>query len=206
MLASGDRLLDPEYGGRPTALCRRLSRGEAIANRVVMGKAIARCLSSGTFPNRIERLQDFLVDKYSMDIPEEIEVDPVDRVRELIEEIRNNFERLPDEQMLELLTDWVENPQSDNCCYEQLDALAETLGFDYQEVDGDCILVTPSPTSIAAKIVAQSDAEFYHSAIALAGLALPSEELSPPPSVCCAGYEFLENLAKRLSVISRDVT
>lgn len=30
MLVVGDRLLDPEYDGRPTALCRKLSRGEAI--------------------------------------------------------------------------------------------------------------------------------------------------------------------------------
>lgn len=31
MLAAGDRLLDAEYDGRPTALCKKLSRGEAIA-------------------------------------------------------------------------------------------------------------------------------------------------------------------------------
>lgn len=30
MLASGDRLLDPAYDREPIALCRRLSRGEAI--------------------------------------------------------------------------------------------------------------------------------------------------------------------------------
>ena len=47
---TGDRLLDPECDGRPTVLCRRLSRGEeigqssqyAIANRVVDRKAIAK--------------------------------------------------------------------------------------------------------------------------------------------------------------------
>ena len=33
MLAVGDRLLDPDYDGRPTALCRKLSRGEAIARK-----------------------------------------------------------------------------------------------------------------------------------------------------------------------------
>lgn len=41
MLAVGDRLLDPAYNGEPTALCRKLSRGEAIADRVAKKKAIA---------------------------------------------------------------------------------------------------------------------------------------------------------------------
>ncbi len=47
---AGDRLLDPDYDGNPTALCRRLSRGEVmprtakgvtIANRTAKPKAIA---------------------------------------------------------------------------------------------------------------------------------------------------------------------
>lgn len=41
MLATGDRLLDPECDGSPTVLCRKLSRGEAIANRTAKPKAIA---------------------------------------------------------------------------------------------------------------------------------------------------------------------
>ena len=49
--AVGDRLLDPDYNGRPTALCRKLSRGEiipltvngaSIVNKVVNLKAIAK--------------------------------------------------------------------------------------------------------------------------------------------------------------------
>lgn len=38
MLVVGDHLLDPEYGGNPTVLCRRLSRGEAMPS--VAKKAI----------------------------------------------------------------------------------------------------------------------------------------------------------------------
>lgn len=100
---------------------------ELTSNRLCF--AIARCLSMGTFPGRIERLQDFLVDKDPLDRAEEIELDPVDRVRELIEEVRDNFERLSNSQLLELLKGWVENPRSENCCYEELDAIAKTLGF-----------------------------------------------------------------------------
>jgi hypothetical protein len=49
-LTAGDRLLDPDYDGRPTALCRKLSRGEVmpltvkgstIVAKVVKPKAIA---------------------------------------------------------------------------------------------------------------------------------------------------------------------
>jgi pPIWI_RE three-gene island domain Y len=36
----GDRLLDPDYDGRPTALCRKLSRGEVMP-RTVKGATIA---------------------------------------------------------------------------------------------------------------------------------------------------------------------
>lgn len=35
MFIVGDRLLDPECDGEPTALCRKLSRGEAISLRAV---------------------------------------------------------------------------------------------------------------------------------------------------------------------------
>ncbi len=47
---AGDRLLDPDYDGKPTALCRKLSRGEVmprtakgatIADRTANPKAIA---------------------------------------------------------------------------------------------------------------------------------------------------------------------
>jgi hypothetical protein len=50
MLVVGNHLLDPDYDGRPTALCRTLSRGEGmpltvkgatIANRTANPKAIA---------------------------------------------------------------------------------------------------------------------------------------------------------------------
>ncbi len=50
-LVSGDRLLDPDYDGRPTALCRKLSQGEiipltvngaSIVNKVVNLKAITK--------------------------------------------------------------------------------------------------------------------------------------------------------------------
>lgn len=33
LFTADDRLLDPEYDARPTALCQKLSRGEAIAAR-----------------------------------------------------------------------------------------------------------------------------------------------------------------------------
>ena len=37
---AGDRLLDPECDGRPTALCRKLSRGEVMP-RIAKGATIA---------------------------------------------------------------------------------------------------------------------------------------------------------------------
>ena len=51
MFIAGDRLLDPDYDGRPTALCRKLSRGEiisltvngvSIVNKVVNLKTITK--------------------------------------------------------------------------------------------------------------------------------------------------------------------
>jgi hypothetical protein len=40
MLTIGDRLLDPDYDGKPTALCRKLSRGEVMP-RTAKGATIA---------------------------------------------------------------------------------------------------------------------------------------------------------------------
>ncbi len=42
VFAVGDRLLDPECDGNPTALCRKLSRGEAITGEALKGKALAK--------------------------------------------------------------------------------------------------------------------------------------------------------------------
>jgi len=114
--------------------------------------------------NKIEKLQNFLLDEYSLNILEEIKIDSVNRVRELIEEVRNSFERLTDTRTLNLVESWIENPQ-DNCCSEQLDAIAEILGFTYEEINGDCVLVSPSPPTIVIKIVFMSDAEFYPSSV-----------------------------------------
>ncbi len=162
---------------------------------------IARCLGPGTFPDRISRLENFIEswDLNQESNTNEIEIDPKDKVRKLIEAIRNNFDRLSDVQILELITNWIENPQ-DCCCYEQLDTIAETLGFTHEEINDDYVLVSPSPSAIAKKIVSMSDAEFYHSVVALAGLAFPNEDDFPAPSSSCAGYEFLENLKNKLVV------
>ena len=56
----------------------------------------------------------------------------------------------------------------------------------------------PSPNLIATKIISMSDAEFYHSVIALAGLSSPTEKHSSLPSISCAGYNFLKDLAQYL--------
>ncbi len=143
---------------------------------------IRRCLSQGTFPNRIERLASFLEEEWmpsELDASDLEDIDPTEKVMELIENVRNSFDRLSNLQMLELLTDWVENPQG-NCLYEELDLIAEKLGFSYEEIDDEYILVLPSPEVVATKIISMSDAEFYHSVIALARISLPIEEISLP--------------------------
>ncbi|MDZ4872234.1 MAG: hypothetical protein CLLPBCKN_001622 [Chroococcidiopsis cubana SAG 39.79] len=43
-----------------------------------------------------------------------------------------------------------------------------------------------------------SDATFYQTVIALAGMALPAEQFSPPPSRLNDGYDFQKELAKFL--------
>ena len=40
MLVANNPLLDPNYDDRPTALCRKLSRGEVIADRKIKPKSI----------------------------------------------------------------------------------------------------------------------------------------------------------------------
>jgi len=65
---------------------------------------IARSLCSGTFPNRISKLQNFIEswDLNQESNTNEIEIDPRNKLRELIETIRNNFDRLSNIQILEL--------------------------------------------------------------------------------------------------------
>lgn len=85
-------------------------------------------------------------------------------------------------QLLELIHDWVQNPQGE-CCYEILDAIAEELGFCYEEIEEEFILIAPSPLALSKTISTMSNATFYHTVIALAGTALAAEQLSPPPSI-----------------------
>ncbi|BAZ08600.1 hypothetical protein NIES4071_04050 [Calothrix sp. NIES-4071] len=100
---------------------------------------------------------------------------------------------------LEILTDWIENPQED-CCYEELDSIAETLGFSYEEIDEENTLVLPSPEVLAKIINSMKSAEFYHSVIALAGMSLPKEKFSHPPSFSNAAYDFLQKLAEYFAI------
>ncbi len=159
---------------------------------------IKQQLGQGTFPNRIERLAYFLEEwiPTELDTPE-CEIDPAKKVTELIEAVRDSFDRLSNLQKLEVLAAWIQNPQ-DCCCYEELDFIAEQLGFSYEEIDDEYVLVLPSPNVVATKIIYQSDAEFYHSVIALAGLSLSTEKYSSPPNISCAGYNFLKELAEYL--------
>ncbi len=156
---------------------------------------INRCLGQGTFSNRIERLTDFLSEWIPTNIAPALQSEPSEHVRKLIEDIRCNFDRLSSLQKLEVLSDWVENPQECSC-YEELDFIAEKLGFSYEEIEDEFVLVVPSSESMRVKIASMSDADFYHSVVTLAGLVLPNEKYSNPPSILDAGYDFLENLAK----------
>ena len=162
---------------------------------------IRQQLGQGTFPNRIERLAYFLEEwiPTELDTPE-WEIDPAKKVMELIEAVRDNFDRLSNLQKLKVLAAWIQNPQ-DCYCYEELDFIAERLGFSYEEIDDEYVLVLPSPNLIATKIISMSDAEFYHSVIALAGLSLPTEE-NHFPSISCAGYNFLKDLAQYLEHVN----
>lgn len=165
----------------------------------LMRTKIRQQLGRGTFPDRLERLSFFLEDWQPsvLDPVIEDELKPEDVVRELIEDVRNALDRLSGVQLLELITDWLQEPQG-SCCYEKLDAIAEELGFCYEETDGELILVAPSPLALSEIVSTISDATFYHTVIALAGMALPAEQFSQPPSVLNDGYNFLRELAKFL--------
>ncbi|BDA74249.1 hypothetical protein RIVM261_090600 [Rivularia sp. IAM M-261] len=170
-------------------------------------KGIRRCLGQGTFPSRIERLFYFVEEwqPSKLDDPDSEDVDPTEKVKTLIENIKKNFNRLSNLQKLEILTDWIEKPQED-CCYEDLDAIAETLGFSYEEIDEEYTFVLPSPELLAKTISSMKDGEFYHSVIALAGMSLPKEEFSDPPSFSNAAYNFLEELAEYFTFIPDNYT
>jgi hypothetical protein len=172
-----------------------------LSNNELLSR-IKQQLGQGTFPNRIERLAYFLEEwtPTKLDAPFG-EIDPAKKVMELIKAVRNNFDRLSNLQKLEVLAAWIQSPQ-DCCCYEELDFIAEQLGFSYEEIDDEYILILPSPNVIATKIISMSDAEFYHSVVALAELSLPTEKYSSPPSISCAGYNFLKELAEYLGHVN----
>lgn len=108
-------------------------------------------------------------------------------------------------QQLEILTNWIQNPQQE-CDYEELDSIAETLGFSYEKIDEEFILVVPSPEVLIKIINSMKDGKFYHSVISLAGLSLPTKEFSEPPSFSNAAYDFLEELAEYFTFIPGNYT
>ncbi|RUT08539.1 hypothetical protein DSM106972_017070 [Dulcicalothrix desertica PCC 7102] len=182
-------------GVETTRLIKGGIRSE-LANATIRS-GIRRCLGQGTFPSTLERLAAFLEQwqPSTLDDPDSKDVDPIEKVKTLIENVKNNFNRLSNLQKLEILTDWIEHPQED-CCYEELDSIAETLGFSYEEIDEENILVLPSPQLLVKTISSMKNGEFYHSVIALAEMSLPKEEFSNPPSFSNAAYDFLEQLAE----------
>jgi hypothetical protein len=188
-------------GVETTKLIKGGIRSEISNNQ--LRSSIRRCLSQGTFSSRIERLTEFLEDWEPTQLDElDLEdINPEKKVSELIENIRNNFNLLSDLKKLEILTNWVENPQG-SYCYEELDYVAEQLGFTYEEIDEEYVLVLPSPQVVTKITNSMSNADFYHSVIALAGMSLPTEEYPQPPSICNAGYDFIEKLAQYFSFIA----
>lgn len=165
-----------------------------------MQTKIRQQIGRGTFRDRCERLSFFLEDwePSKLDPVIENEPNPEDVVRELIEDVRNALDRFSDVQILELITDWLQEPQG-SCCFEKLDTIAEELGFRYEETDEKFfLLVAPSPLALSEIVSTISDATFYHTVIALAGMALPAEQFSYPPSMLDDGFNFLKELAKFL--------
>jgi len=165
-----------------------------------MRTKIRQQMGHGIFPDHRERLSLFLENWEPTELDPVIqdELDPEDIVRELIEDVRNALNRFNDVQLLELISNWLQNPQGCLDAYEQLDAIAEELVFSYEEVEEEIILVAPSPLALSKTITTISDAAFYHTFIAIAGMALPAEQFPHPPSSLNDGYNFLIELAKFL--------
>ena len=91
-----------------------------IGERIGLQKGIQQGLQQGL----LSGIKAILEVKFGSDgltiLPEIAQIEDVDvteKVMELIENVRNSFDRLSNLQMLEVLTDWVENPQG-NCLYE----------------------------------------------------------------------------------------
>lgn len=192
-------------GVETTRLIKGGIRSELPLNE--LRKGIRRCLGQGTFPSRIERLADFLEQwaPSKLDEPDSEKIDPTQKVKQLIGNVRDSFNRLSNLQKLEILAGWIQNPQEE-CCYEELDSIAETLGFSYEEIDEEFILVLPSPEALATIINLMKDKEFYHSVIYLAGMSLPKDEFSKPPGFFYAAYDFLEELNEYFTFIPENYT
>jgi len=162
----------------------------------------------GIFPDRRERLSFFLENWESTELDPVIEDEPKpeDVVRELIEDVRNALDRLNDVQLLELISEWLQNPQGYMDCYEELDTIAEELGFSYEEIESELILVSPSPLALSKSVSTMSDAIFYHTVIALAGMALNADQFSNSPTMLNDGYDFLRELTRFLGHRASSIT
>lgn len=178
----------------------------ALTSAQLRGK-IEQRVGHGLFPERRERLAQFLEEWMPSELERLVfdEIDPSERVHELIEDIRNALARISNLKQLELIQDWLTNPKGDDDDYIQIDAIAEGLGFSYEESDEEFVLISPSPLALDITIAEMSNSEFYHSIIALAGMALPKNQFSEPPAMLNPGYKFLSELANYLQFISFQV-
>lgn len=161
---------------------------------------IQQRIGHGLFPDRRLRLAQFLEEWMPSEIDSIVcdEFDPESRVHELIESVRNALAQKEELIQLELIQNWIEQPEGDCGDYIELDAIAETLGFSYEEINEEMVLIAPSPLALSNRIDEMSNSDFYHLIIALAGMALPLNQFSDPPSMFNAGYKFLRELADYL--------
>jgi hypothetical protein len=167
---------------------------------------IQQRIGQGLFPERRERLAQFLSEwmPSELDSISNNELEPESRVHELIEDIRNALAQIEDLVQLELIQNWIENPGGDCDDYIELDATAEQLGFSYEEIDEEFVLIAPSHEALCNRIDEMSNSDFYHSVIALAGMALPLNQFSDPPTMFNAGYKFLRELTDYLQRIAEN--
>lgn len=164
---------------------------------------IRQQVGHGLFPDRRKRLSQFLEEWMPSELDPILdnEPNPEQQVHDLLQDVRMALAQLEDSMLFELISGWIDNPQGREADYDHIDAIAEELGFSYEEIDEDFVLVNPSPLALSNNINAMSDSTFYHSVIALAGMALPKEKFSEPPGMLNDGYEFLQELAEYLRSI-----
>ncbi len=143
---------------------------------------IRSCIGRGTFPDRLSRFQEYLnfivIEHISLESLHACSLDREKLCIEKVKQVKLAFSLKTQQEIFEIISDWVENPQGKELDCDELDFIYQELGLFYEEIEEEFIFIVPSYHKLKHIVDNLTISDVYHLLIRLATSTLAEYESS----------------------------